>query len=216
MDKEAVALLITRLIHDLKEISSLGYLDEVTEARYKDLMHILEETLPEHKVFIRSISKIDDIPLAIDSLEEIGILLNINISMESKKTEGKIFASVEDKIKEASISFKNRDFAGVFNNLNTALELMLKEKLQIPSTLTKIDTANILEILISEKIGPVENFKEVRKRLFIDAHTKHRGYIPQPDECLHALKSMKELKNVLEVTQIVLTDKTKDKIYSHI
>jgi len=142
------------------------------------------------------------------------VLLGYSAKSEEKIRDGKIFASAEEKMKQAGTSYGLKDYSGVMSNLNTALELMLKEKLGIPTTITKIDTANIVEIMIAGKIGPIEHLKEVRKRLFVDAHVKHRGYIPLSNECIHALKAMEDLKKQLERTEIALTEETKDNIYN--
>lgn len=58
------------------------------------------------------------------------------------------------KIRSAGESFLKGDHSSTMNNSNTAAELMLKDKLDIPTTITKINTSNILDLLISEKIGP--------------------------------------------------------------
>jgi len=219
MDKNTAKKLLVRLIDDLDN-ENYSYSSSTVYgtllARYRDIMIAVSPVLPEHKTFISQVMNFNEYEPISSALKEIVALLDISEQAIQNIDEGKIFASVEDKIKQAGISFKNQDYPGVFNNLNTALELMLKEKLQIPTTITDINTTNIIEILISEKLGPTKHLEEVKKRLLFDAHTKHRGYIPQPNECVHALKAMEDLKKVLEPMTMVLSEGVQEKIYSFV
>jgi len=95
------------------------------------------------------------------------------------------------------------------------LELLLKEKCHIPTTLRGINTANIIEILKKHNKGPTKFFDQARKYVTdIDNNIKHTGYVPSKKETIHALKSMEELSRELENCPIELTDDIIDKIYS--
>lgn len=146
------------------------------------------------------------------------ILDNIEFEENSEKkiAEGKIFQSAKEKVKEASFCFERGDYPSTINNLNTGLELLLKEKFDIPTTITKINTAKIIEIAVKHKLGPVDYLKQAKKHISIDNEIKHRGYVPTKSDCVKALKAMEELSNKLKGMKIDITEEIRDKIYSGI
>jgi hypothetical protein len=101
-----------------------------------------------------------------------------------------------------------------FHNLNTALELVLKDKLGIPATITGINTSNIMDVLTKYKVEPYLYLEEVRKHvLVIDNKIKHQGYCPSKIDCINGIKAMEELIAKLRNTDIELTEEIKNKIY---
>jgi hypothetical protein len=128
--------------------------------------------------------------------------------------EMKIFESAEEKMKEVGFCFQKEDYVSTFNNLNTALELILKDKVGIPTTITNVNTANIIEILVKYKVEPHLYLDEVRKRVIhIDNKVKHQGYIPSKIECINGIKAMEELISKLRTADIKLSEEIKNKIY---
>jgi len=81
-------------------------------------------------------------------------------STSSKKS---IFDSVDDKIAQAILALKKEDYPEVLSRLITALEMMLKDKLKIPTTITKINISKIIDIMIAKKIGPYLHLAETKK-----------------------------------------------------
>lgn len=126
----------------------------------------------------------------------------------------KIFESGEEKIKQAGVSFRNGDYSSVFNSLNTALELVLKDKCGIPTTITEINTSNVIDLLVKYKVKPYSHFVEARKRLTeIANRVKHQGYVPSKKEAILGIKAMEELISRLRDKEIKLTEEIKNKIY---
>jgi hypothetical protein len=92
--------------------------------------------------------------------------------------------------------------------------LVLKDKLGIPMTITKINTSNIIDILIKHKIEPYLYLAETRKHiLLIDNKIKHQGFSPSKADCINAIKAMEELIFRLKNKEIELNEDIKSKIY---
>lgn len=89
------------------------------------------------------ISREDAIKLCTQILE----LLNEETKTKEKIDEGKIFEGAKDKLKAAVMTFKRDDWPSTMNNLNTSIELALKDKLNIPTTIPNIQTNKIIDIL---------------------------------------------------------------------
>ncbi len=105
----------------------------------------------------------------------------------------------------------------MINNLNTAIELMLKDKLGIPTTLSKINTSTIIDVLVSNKIGPYPYFSEAKRHVStIDNKIKHQGYKPSKVDCINALKATEDLESKLKNVEIKLPIEVRNKIYEGI
>jgi hypothetical protein len=125
----------------------------------------------------------------------------------------KIFESADEKMKQAGLSFSKEDYSSTFHNLNTAFELIIKDKVGIPTTITKINTANIVEVLIKYKIEPHLYLNEVRKRVIdIDNKTKHQGYLPSKIDAINGIRAMEDLISKLRNKELVLSDEVRNKI----
>lgn len=150
-------------------------------------------------------------------LERLLQIIEIEKVSEIKIRELKIFDSAYDKMKQANLSFRNDDYPSTFNNLNTALELVLKDKLSIPVTITNINTAKIIDILVSNKIGFYVYLKEIQNKLLaIDNKVKHQGYIPSKIECINAIGAMEGLISKSRDQKIDLKEDIKKKIYEEL
>lgn len=117
-------------------------------------------------------------------------------------------------MKQTGLSFRKEDYASAFHNLNTALELILKDKCGIPTTITDINTSNVIELLVKYKIEPYAHFSESRKRVTDVANrVKHQAYVPSKKEAIFGIKAMEELISQLRDKEIKLTNEIKEKIF---
>lgn len=157
---------------------------------------------------------------AIEIIDYILELVNLEKSAELPELEAKIFEGAHDKIVQATKIFQegdDRKFPSVLDFLNSALELMLKDKLGIPITLTNINTGKIIDILVSHEVGPYRFFSEAKKHVSsIDNKIKHQGYKPSKVDCINALKATEDLESKLRNVEIKLSNEVMNKIYEGI
>lgn len=226
MDEEILVKLINELKDEADNFKG-GVIrnNPILLAKTHHVFRIVAKVLPEHITFFRTLWNSgqrgtltgldpDDVIKACEYAME---LLELEKSIKAKTTEGKIFQSAKEKLAEAGKSFMKEDWPSTMNNLNTCLELMLKEKLNIPTTIPKINTAKIIEILIKHNVGPTNFLNESKKRISeIDNKIKHQGYNPSKIDCINAIKSAEELFSKLDNDQIVLTEEIKNKVYSDV
>src|SRR3989338_3099459 len=143
MDIEKFTSMILSLQGELTILHSFYLEDIILRAR---LMQILEggsKLLPDHRPFFESLLDSFEgiIPTKIPTKEALSVcnytfeLINLEKSSEKKIEEKKLFQSAKDKLKESGKSFEKEDWDSVLNNLNSAIELALKEKLNIPTTI---------------------------------------------------------------------------------
>jgi len=200
--------------------TELRYIPQM-EARVKNLMSIALKTLPDHQDLFRiTYAKIDakysqlEISDAISVLTHLLEIIGIEKMGEEKIQAMKIFESAEEKMKQVNLSFRNGDYNSCFNNLNTALELVLKEKLRIPLTITKVNTAKIVDILVKHKIEPYLYLSEAKKHITDIANKiKHSAYTPSKSDCIYAIKAMEELLAQLKATTMELSEEVRNKIH---
>jgi hypothetical protein len=187
-------------------------------SRFKDLIPLASKELPEHKVFFDSVKKrIKSITFggANAVCDYILELLVLKKDIEDNVIERKIFQGAEDKLKEAGFSFGNDDKTSVISNLDTCIELTLKDKLNIPTTITKINTNKIIEICIADEVGPVEYLKEIKKHVLeINNKVKHIGYSPSKKDCIDAIKATEDFLQKAKEHPFNVTAETRNKIYS--
>jgi len=182
-----------------------------------NLMMTATTVLTDHTFyFIAAIAGIND--FLVRDAQEIVRYLQVIIELEkqSKKkiSEMKIFESAEEKMKQASVSFREEDYSSTFNSLNTALELVLKDKCRIPTTITEINTSNVIDLLVKHKVESYSYFAEARKRVTeIANRVKHQGYVPSKTEAILGIKAMEELISKLRDKEIKLNDEIRNKIY---
>jgi HEPN domain-containing protein len=190
------------------------------EAEFKNLMTVAINTLPEHKeLFTVTYEKTNlDYGITVDEARSvISHLLDVILiqkTTETKIREMKIFESAEEKMRQAGLSFRKEDYSSTFHNLNTALELVLKDKVEIPTTITGINTSNIIDVLTKYKVESFLFLEEARKHiLLIDNKIKHQGYSPSKADCINGIKAMENLIAKLRNTEMKLTEEVKNKIY---
>lgn len=191
----------------------------IFQAKVLNAISVSRKFLPDHEIYLDIVSMATakgsiEVNRVVWILDYILELLEIEKTSSKKLKEMKIFDSAEDKLKQAGISFRNEDYPSSFHNLNTSLELALKDKLKIPTTITQINTSKILDILVKEKIGPHSYFKEIKKRVIqIDNKIKHQGYSPTKIECLNGIKALEELFSKLRDIELELSEDIRNKIY---
>ena len=191
------------------------------EARIINLMNLSIRTLPDHQdLFTVTRKRIDtkyaplEISDAISVLKHILEIIAIERNSVAKIQSMKIFEGVDEKMKQVNLSFRKEDYHSCFNNLNTALELVLKEKIGIPLTITGVNTAKIVDVLVKHKINPYLYLSESKKHITdITNKIKHSGYIPSKSDCISAIKAMEELVVQLKNTEMELPEEVRKKIY---
>lgn len=201
--------------------SSFKYYPQA-EASFKNLMQLANKSLPEHReLFSVAYSAIDRDSSSIDINEARLIILHLLKIIEIEKStnvklkEMKIFEGAEEKLEQAANSFRSEDYCSTFHNLNTVLELVLKDKLGIPTTLRGINTSNIMDILTKYKVEPYLYLEEARKHvLVIDNKIKHQGYSPTKVESINGIKATEELLSKLKNVELRVTEEIKDKIFA--
>lgn len=224
MDLEKLERLAELVLDDLSEYSSAS--EDISnyselEARVKNLMNVAQKCLADHtELFATTYRKIDAehtylrIYQAKSIIRHLLDIIKMEKTSEKKIEEMKIFDSANEKLKQAGLSFRNEDSASVFHNLNTVLELVLKDKLGIPITITKINTSRIIDILVKHKVEPHLYLAEAKKRIvMIDNKVKHQGYSPSKIDCINGIKAMEELISRLRNKEIKLTEGIRNKIY---
>lgn len=192
-------------------------------AQVTNVFNIAGNLLKDHNSYFYSIKNLVSnynlftLSNAQDALEHILEIIEIEENSEIKIKEMKIFESAEDKLNQAGISFREGEYPSVFNNLNTALELILKDKIEIPTTLKGINTSNVIELLVKEKVYCYQYLDEAKRRVvLIDNKTKHVGYTPSKPECISALKVMEELIFKLKNKEIKISEELRNKIFENL
>ncbi|MFQ6130208.1 MAG: hypothetical protein ACE5OT_05335 [Candidatus Hadarchaeaceae archaeon] len=187
-------------------------------SKFINLISIATKELPEHKVFFNSewaerySINVSD---AVEFCDYILELLELKTRSEKRIGKRNIFQEAEDKLKEAGVSFSKSDPTSVINNLNTCIELVLKDKLDIPMTITKINTDKIIDICIAHKVGPVEYLKEIQKHVIeIDNGGKHQGYSPSRKDCINAIKATEDFLKKAKKSSFKVKEEIKEEIYS--
>ena len=214
---EKLAKAVQEQMSEIRDRDQKIRLYRATMAKIKNLLVISSKTFPEYGVFFKSVvSQLDNLDNydIFEAVEHILEILETEKSSEAKIKEMKIFESAEEKMKQAGLSFRKDDYPSTFHNLNTTLELILKDKLGIPTTITKINTSNIIDIIVKHKVEPYLYLAEARKRvLMIDNKIKHQGYTPSKIECINGVKAMEEVISRLRDKEIKLTEEIRNKIY---
>jgi HEPN domain-containing protein len=222
MDLEKLEKMAQLVLDELPETAAyvLRHYPEA-KARFKNLMRVASKSLPEHsELFSIAYQQVDKeygglaVEQACSIIEHLLKIIAIEKSSETRIKEMKIFESAEEKLKQANLSFRKDDYPSTVHNLNTALELVLKDKIGIPTTITGINTSNIMDVLTKYKVEPFLYLEEARKHvLVIDNKIKHQGYSPSKVDCINGIKAMEELIGKLRNTEMKLTEEVKNKIY---
>ena len=219
MDLEKLEKIMELAIDNLSKCTQSAKLTKypALQAEIEHLMYIATKALPEHQTFFFTViarSYNFTVSDAYDAIEHIEAILRIEKASEKKLKEMKIFEGASEKMKQAAVSFRKNDYPSTFHNLNTTLELVLKDKLGIPTTITKINTSRIIDILAKHKVELYRFLTEIRKHVvLIDNKIKHQGYSPSKIDCINGIKAMEELISKLRDKDIKLTDEIKNKIF---
>lgn len=195
---------------DLKEFQGISM-------AFKFLVDSAHRVLSNYREYLKEVSNnIEDFGMgdARSTVKYIQTIIAAEKNSLTKTKELKIFENADVKMKQAALSFRKEDYSSTFRNLNTALELVLKDKLGIPTTITKINTSNIIDVLAKHKVEPYLYLNEARKRIvMIDNKIKHQGYSPSKTDCISGMKVMEELISRLRDKEIKLTEEVRNKIY---
>jgi len=217
MNVQQVKILLDNLKKELKgREDRSSYPTESQKTQYKNLFDLLNNFLSEHRTFISGAYHDAEIINMLSSLNYLEVILKMKMEELNEKSMQKpknFLDSAQDKLKQAGEVFENKDYSGVSNKLNTAIELALKDALDIPSTIKGINTSKIIDILISEKLGPIDYLKEVKKHVLMDNLVKHQGVSPPESRAFTAIASVENLFKKLK-EPIKITEEIKDKIWS--
>lgn len=229
MDNKKLKILIEDYINDIDHIKRIHPVSNFSY-RYIDILANAKKILPDNVVYIDSLisnyKKIVSIMLKQhknlevpssyleNCLADILKLLSLNYP---EIVETKILENAEDKLKEAGISFENEDFSSVISKLNTGVELALKDELDIPMTIRKINTRKILDICIARNIGPKEYLQELIKHVVeVDNKIKHQGFKPQKTDAINAISAFEGFIKRAKKYPFKVTTEIRDKIFSGI
>ncbi|MBR9703769.1 hypothetical protein GOV12_00015 [Candidatus Pacearchaeota archaeon] len=182
--------------------------------RYKDLLSLCKQPLFENNVFIEHSYSNQDYTTILDSLKYIKLLLDLAEKEAIIEQEKKFMNPSRQMLEQAGIAFKNEDFPGVSNKLNTCVELALKDILDIPTTIKGINVSKIIDIMISEEVGPTKYLEEVKKHVLLDNLVKHQGLGIVEARAGSAISSTENLLNKLPNEPYELKVEIQDKIWS--
>jgi hypothetical protein len=211
--------LLEKLINEMKEYdrtNSTGTIEYnlSLQHKYHDFLVQCGQPLFENSDYLRKSYSLNNIDNILDALEYIGTLLNLKEKRRKIELEGTFLNHARQMLDQAGIAFKNNDFPGVSNKLNTCVELMLKEVLDIPTTIKGINVSKIIEIMISENIGPVKYLEEVKKHVLLDNLVKHQGMTIVEARAGTAISSVENLLKRLPKEPFKLNEDSLNKIWS--
>ncbi len=216
-----INVLLIKLKDDLKEEGDAFYPpSEGLRIQYKNLFSLIRNFLGEHREFIskasNSTSRREHMISSLNYLELILSMRIDELNAETSKKPKKLLSSAWEKLEKAGTAFDNNDSEGASNKLNTCIELALKDILDIPTTIKGINTSNIIDIMISEKVGPVEYLKEVRTHVILDNFVKHQGVAPVDARIMNAISATENLLKKLPEESFDLSPEVRDKLWSGI
>jgi hypothetical protein len=220
MDLDKLEKLAQIVLKDLPNSSSPLRYHMNNYSKFNNLMVVAAQTIPEYETLFNTSLQNSANTEGWDAISIITHLLqliklekdSLNKAQLSSK-EGRIFDNVEDKLKQGVNHFKREDYVSTFNCLNSAFELVVKDKVGIPTTIPNINTANIIEVLVKHRVEPYLFFNEVRKRVIdIDNKVKHQGYSPSKIDAINGIKAMEDLIAQLKGRDLVLSDEVRAKI----
>lgn len=222
MDLEKLEKIAKLVLEDLSSHSrntDISYYTDL-KAKVRNLLNVASKCLPDHReLFATTYAQIDAmsglyVSQACSVIKHLLAIIEIEKVTETKIGEMKIFESANEKLKQAGLSFRNEEYSSVSHNLDTALELVLKDKLGIPTTITKINTSRIIDILVKHKVQIHPYLTEAKKHIVrIDNKIKHQGYSPSKIDCINGIKVMEELIAKLRDKEIKLSEEIRNKIY---
>lgn len=207
--------------------------------RLKHLVNLASGSLPEHAGLFQALWQsfdstrngmlgltniggergffVESVNLANQILDNIAEFIKYEQEAETAVQHKGALASAEEKERDAARSLEKEDYAGVIHNLNAALELVLKDQLNIPSSIAKISTSKMMRILVSNKVGPYMDMDEVSRHLLrFDNEGKHRAYPPTKTDCIRAMKSVQDLFAKLRAQPLRLEEDLQNEIYSEV
>lgn len=227
MGEELLRELLPRSYNIMQDVVDWdGTKKELSFAKFKNFLSLVLNEFPEYEDFIKSVQD-NSVILFRTRYKGIGyqsdIIDVINTILKWCKTEKErssfkykqgLFYTSDALLKETEELYKKKQYDEVMNKLNTALELALKGKLNIPLTKTGCKVANIIEILVKNNLGPVDHLKEAHKNILrLDNNGKHIAYISRQTDCITAIKTLKDLLEELQKTEIILSEDQRKKIY---
>jgi hypothetical protein len=172
---------------------------EESKAEFRDILEFAEKVLPERQYFIDEAS--DNTTSTRFSYSREGTFIeglkdfvSMEESFEEKLEERKLFLGAEEQLKIAADNLQNglesKNFGPVFSPLGTAVDLALKDKLELPVTLT-IREASVKKMLqiIGQHTTLGKFCDEIYKNVYdVRSKIEHEGYNPTQGQAIEALK----------------------------
>jgi len=217
MNLDQIKTLIDSLKKDLEKNRNIyDHTKENDRAKYVNILNLCSPFLKEHQLFFgASMNHVYSSELE-GALDYIELLLKLKSEERIVEKERIFLKSAKDHLKQAGIVFGHQDFSGVSNKLNTCVELALKDVLEIPTTIKGIKVSNILDIMISNNVGPKKYLEEVRTNVLMDNLVKHQGLSPIEMRAGTAIASVENLLKKLPLEPFILPEKIKEKIWKGI
>ncbi len=217
MNISELKYLLGKLIHEMKEYrkrdNTIGY-NLTLQHKYHDFLTQCGQPLFNNSNYLKNSYNLENIESILDALNYIGTLLDLKENRIKIELEGTFLNHARQMLDQAGIAFKNNDFPGVSNKLNTCVELMLKEVLDIPTTIKGINVSKIIDIMISGEIGPTKYLEEVKKHVLLDNLVKHQGMTIVEVRAGTAISSVENLLKKLPKEPLKLDNEILNKIWS--
>jgi len=188
---------LTTDVNGLKVTDYERIFDAERQARFLDFIYLARTILPEHNAYLELFEErvrgryfyLIDAKKYLDYLHQLISITEKSLVVSSTK---KLFSNADDKLAEAVLSFDNNDFTGCFNNLTTACELFLKERFDIPTTITSIGISKVITAIKNEQILS-RYLTEVSQKVLIRNKGDHIGFNPSKVDAIEAIKAVENL-----------------------
>ncbi len=225
MNKEQLKILINDYLKEIDDTDSVmcksdfGY-------RYLDILTNARNLLPDNAVYLHSLVSIytdksneyyAHYSLTCSHIKNslLYVIKLLSVSYPEVIEIKKILEDAQDKLKEAGISFEKEDYPSVISKINTGVELALKDELDIPMTIKKINTRKIIDLCIANNIGPKEYLQELIKHVLdVDNQIKHQGFKPGKIDCVNAISAFEGFIKMVKKYHFEVTDEIRKKIFS--
>ncbi len=198
MDSEKLAAIINELTSKIKK-GDVYYANQDVKNSFSKLMRTVEDVFPEKKLRIQELkTKVmarNHGPYGSDILETCREIASF---IEKKKDikEGKAFLSSKDLFEKAKVVFRNGDEAYAITLCDSAVEIFLKERFDVPSTIIGAGSVKFLSecMILNIPNGLNLYLNEVKNKVSqMSNQVKHKSYVPNRLDAINALKATEEL-----------------------
>lgn len=185
----------------------------IFDSEFRDVMEFASQIIDEHENFFsRAISESKDYTFTYEEAGEfIGRLdefIRLEERIEKEAEKGRLFLGAEDQLKAATnnleIGFKSKKFGPVFTSLGTSIDLALKDKLELPVSLS------IREASVKKMLGIIGGHtvlgkfcNEIYKNVYdVRSKVEHHGFNPTQGQAIESLKLTEDFIRKLKKVSI--------------